>query len=201
MATLPAKLVIATRASRLALWQAEHVQERLQSLYPGCDVSLLTLSTRGDEILDRSLSKIGGKGLFVKELENALLDGRADLAVHSLKDVPMDLPAPFSLPVIMERDDPRDAFVSNDFDKLDDLPAGAVVGTSSLRRKAQLRHRNPDLVVKHLRENLDTRLSKLDKGDYAAIVLACAGLRRLGLEHRIKSALPVDLSLPSAGQG
>src|SRR5690606_37866670 len=148
MSEAPSRLVIATRASRLAMWQAEHVRDRLRALYPDCDISLLTLTTRGDQILDRSLSKVGGKGLFVKELETALLDGRADLAVHSLKDVPIDLHNPFALPVVMERDDPRDAFVSNDYSTVDALPAGAVVGTSSLRREAQLRQRYPELEVR-----------------------------------------------------
>lgn len=201
MSEAPAKLVIATRASRLALWQAEHVRDRLQTLYPQCQVSLLTMSTRGDQILDRSLSKVGGKGLFVKELETALLDGRADLAVHSLKDVPVDMQSPFALSVILERDDPRDAFVSNDYSSLDGLPAGSVVGTSSLRREAQIRQRYPQLQVQPLRGNLDTRLSKLDRGDYAAIILASAGLRRLGLEARIRSHLSPEQSLPAAGQG
>ncbi len=197
----PSRLVIATRASRLALWQAEHVQARLQALYPQCEVSLLKMTTRGDQILDRTLSKVGGKGLFVKELEMALLDGRADLAVHSLKDVPVDLKTPFSLPVIMERDDPRDAFVSTRFASLDDLPQGAVVGTSSLRREAQLRARYPGLEVRPLRGNLDTRLGKLDKGEYDAIILAAAGLRRLGLAERIRSLIEPAVSLPAAGQG
>lgn len=197
----PSRLVIATRASRLALWQAEHVQARLRALYPDCDVQLLKMTTRGDQILDRTLSKVGGKGLFVKELETALLDGRADLAVHSLKDVPMDLTTPFSLPVIMERDDPRDAFVSPLYASVDDLPAGAVVGTSSLRREAQLRALYPQLVVKPLRGNLDTRLGKLDRGEYDAIILAAAGLRRLDLVERIRSLLEPDVSLPAAGQG
>lgn len=201
MVAAPATLVIATRASRLALWQAEHVRDRLQVLYPQCQVSLLTLTTRGDQILDRTLSKIGGKGLFVKELETALLDGRADLAVHSLKDVPVDMQSPFALPVILERDDPRDAFVSNDYDSLDALPPGAIVGTSSLRRESQIRQRYPQLKVQALRGNLDTRLGKLDRGDYAAIILAAAGLRRLGLESRIRSHLSIEQSLPAAGQG
>ena len=199
--TITRKLVIATRASRLALWQAEHVQARLIELYPGMQVELLKLSTRGDEILDRSLSKVGGKGLFVKELENALLDGRADLAVHSLKDVPVDMQAPFELSTIMTRADCRDAFVSNDFATLADLPEGAVVGTSSLRREAQLRARFPHLKIEPLRGNLDTRLGKLDSGQYAAIILAVAGLERLGLAHRIRSHISVEDSLPAAGQG
>ncbi len=195
------KLVIATRASRLALWQAEHVQSRLQALYPGIVVDLLKLSTRGDEILDRSLSKVGGKGLFVKELEHALLDGRADLAVHSLKDVPVDMQAPFELSTILARADCRDAFVSNNFASLGDLPPGSVVGTSSLRREAQLRARFPHLKIQPLRGNLDTRLSKLDQGQYAAIILAVAGLQRLGLADRIRSPISVEDSLPAAGQG
>jgi hydroxymethylbilane synthase len=201
MAAGPTKLIIATRASRLALWQAEHVRDRLRVLYPGCEVSLLTMTTRGDQILDRSLSKIGGKGLFIKELETALLDGRADLAVHSLKDVPVDMGPPFALSVITERDDPRDAFVSNDYAELGALPAGAIVGTSSLRREAQIRERYPHLVVQGLRGNLDTRLGKLDRGDYAGIILAAAGLRRLGLASRIRSHLTAEQSLPAAGQG
>lgn len=195
------RLVIATRASRLALWQAEHVQRSLQGLYPKLEVDLLKLSTRGDEILDRSLSKVGGKGLFVKELENALLDGRADLAVHSLKDVPVDMPEPFKLAVILARADCRDALVSTRFETLDVLPQGAVVGTSSLRRESQLKARYPHLVIQPLRGNLDTRLSKLDSGQYDAIILAAAGLQRLGLAHRIRSFLSVDESLPAAGQG
>ena len=199
--SLPQRLVIATRASRLALWQAEHVRDRLRTLYPACAVELLTLTTRGDQILDRTLSKVGGKGLFVKELENALLDGRADLAVHSLKDVPVDLQAPFELCAVLDRADPRDAFVSNRYASLADLPAGAVVGTSSLRRESQIRARFPALVVKPLRGNLDTRLGKLDKGDYDAIVLAAAGLERLGMGERIRSLLDPADSLPAAGQG
>lgn len=201
MSDTPSKLVIATRASRLALWQAEHVRDRLQAVYPTCQVSLLTMTTRGDQILDRSLSKVGGKGLFVKELETALLDGRADLAVHSLKDVPVDMQSPFSLAIIMERDDPRDAFVSNEHPSLDALPDGAVVGTSSLRREAQIRERYPHLRIQALRGNLDTRLAKLDRGEYSAIILAAAGLKRLGLQDRIRAYLPVELSLPAAGQG
>jgi len=197
----PDRIVIATRKSRLALWQAEHVRDLLRGLYPDCRVELLALSTRGDEILDTSLAKIGGKGLFVKELELAMAEGRADLAVHSAKDVPMELPAGFALGAIMEREDPRDAFVSNKFATLDELPAGAVVGTSSLRREAQLRSRYPQLRVTSLRGNLDTRLSKLDRGDHDAIILAAAGLKRLGLGARIRSELTVEQSLPAAGQG
>jgi len=197
----PQRLVIATRASRLALWQAEHVRDRLRARYPACAVELLTLTTRGDQILDRTLSKVGGKGLFVKELEAALLDGRADLAVHSLKDVPVDLQAPFELCAILERADPRDAFVSTHHDALAELPPGAVVGTSSLRRESQIRERHPHLVVKPLRGNLDTRLAKLDRGEYDAIILAAAGLQRLGLQARIRSLLDPQDSLPAAGQG
>lgn len=197
----PPRLVIATRASRLALWQAEHVQARLRTLYPECEVSLLKMTTRGDQILDRTLSKVGGKGLFVKELETALLDGRADLAVHSLKDVPVELTTPFSLPIIMERDDPRDAFVSPRYASMQELPDGSVVGTSSLRRESQIRARYPKLVIKPLRGNLDTRLGKLDRGEYDAIILAAAGLRRLGLAERIRALLEPEISLPAAGQG
>jgi hydroxymethylbilane synthase len=199
--THPDRIVIATRQSRLALWQAEHVRDRLRGLYPHCLVELLALSTRGDEILDTSLAKIGGKGLFVKELELALAEGRADLAVHSAKDVPMELPDGFALGAILEREDPRDAFVSGKYDNLDALPAGAVVGTSSLRREAQLRSRYPQLRVASLRGNLDTRLAKLDRGDHDAIILAAAGLKRLGLGARIRSLLSVEQSLPAAGQG
>ncbi|MER1940810.1 hydroxymethylbilane synthase [Castellaniella sp. FW104-16D08] len=197
----PKKLVIATRASRLALWQARYVQARLLALYPQCQVELLEMTTRGDQILDRTLSKVGGKGLFIKELETALLDGRADLAVHSLKDVPVDMQQPFALAAVLERADPHDALVSNTVSSLGELAAGAVVGTSSLRREAQLRTRYPHLEVKPLRGNLDTRLAKLDRGDYSAIVLAAAGLQRLGLAERIRAILPADLSLPAAGQG
>lgn len=197
----PDKLVIATRASRLALWQAKHVQQRLLALYPGMQVELLEMTTKGDQILDKTLSKIGGKGLFIKELENALLDGRADIAVHSLKDVPVDLTLPFALTAILARSNPYDALVSNQFNSLAELPDGAVVGTSSLRREAQIRAKFPGLTVKPLRGNLDTRLAKLDRGDYAAIILAAAGLQRLGLSERIKSTLSIDQSLPPAGQG
>ncbi|CAJ0808189.1 MULTISPECIES: hydroxymethylbilane synthase [Ralstonia] len=200
-AQAPTKLVIASRESRLALWQAEYVRAALQKYYPACDVSILGMTTRGDQILDRSLAKVGGKGLFVKELEVALAEGRADLAVHSLKDVPMELPEGFMLPAILEREDPRDAFVSNDYADLAALPAGAVVGTSSLRREASLRARFPHLVIQPLRGNLDTRLGKLDRGDYAAIILAAAGLKRLGLAERIRSTIAPEESLPAAGQG
>lgn len=194
-------LRIATRQSPLALWQAEHVAEGLRRHHPGLQVELVAMTTRGDKLLDAPLAKVGGKGLFVKELENALLDGRADLAVHSLKDVPVDLPSEFELSTILERDDPRDAFVSNEYAGLDALPSGAVVGTSSLRRESQLRQRYPHLVVQPLRGNLDTRLSKLDRGDYAAIILAAVGLKRLGLGARIRAYLPIEHSLPAAGQG
>jgi hydroxymethylbilane synthase len=197
----PERIIIASRVSRLALWQAEHVRARLAALYPACRVEILGMSTRGDEILDRSLAKIGGKGLFVKELENALEDGRADIAVHSAKDVPMDLPAGFTLAAFLAREDPRDALVSNRYERLADLPAGSVVGTSSLRREAQLRSRFSGLDIQPLRGNLDTRLAKLDRGEYAAIVLAVAGLKRLGLGGRIRAMLEPEESLPAAGQG
>ncbi len=200
-ADAPATLTIASRESRLAMWQAEHVRDALRKLYPACDVKILGMTTRGDQILDRTLSKVGGKGLFVKELENALADGRADLAVHSLKDVPMALPEGFVLSTVMSREDPRDAFVSNDYASLDALPAGAIVGTSSLRREAMLRAHYPDLDVRPLRGNLDTRLAKLDRGDYAAIILAAAGLKRLGLGDRIRALIDVETSPPAAGQG
>jgi hydroxymethylbilane synthase len=193
------KLVIATRESRLALWQAEHVKGLLEQR--GHEVSLLGMTTRGDQILDRSLSKVGGKGLFVKELEVALEQGHADLAVHSLKDVPMDLPEGFALACVMEREDPRDAFVSNKFAALADLPQGAVVGTSSLRRVVLLRSLRPDLKIEPLRGNLDTRLRKLDDGNYDAIVLAAAGLKRLGLGERIRQVFEPEQMLPAAGQG
>lgn len=197
----PKKLIIASRESRLAMWQAEYVRDCLKKLYPECDVSILGMTTRGDQILDRTLSKVGGKGLFVKELEVALEKGEADLAVHSLKDVPMQLPEGFDLACIMEREDARDAFVSNDYASLGDLPPGSVVGTASLRREASLRSRYPHLEIRPLRGNLDTRLGKLDKGEYAAIILAAAGLKRLGLASRIRSLLDVADSLPAAGQG
>ena len=197
----PERIVIATRESRLALWQAEHVKARLEALYPACEVVLLGMTTRGDQILDRPLAKVGGKGLFVKELETALLDRRADIAVHSMKDVPMVMPEGFVLAAISARENPRDAFVSNTYAGLDDLPAGAVVGTSSLRREAVLRAKYPHLVIKSLRGNLDTRLKKLDAGEYDAIILAAAGLIRLGLEARIKAVLTPEQSLPAPGQG
>jgi hydroxymethylbilane synthase len=199
--TAPKRLVIASRESRLAMWQAEHIRTALQRLYPQCEVTILGMTTRGDQILDRALSAVGGKGLFIKELEVALLEGRADLAVHSLKDVPMDVADEFALAAVLAREDPRDAFVSQRYGALGDLPAGAVVGTSSLRRETQILARFPQLTVSPLRGNLDTRLSKLDRGDYAAIVLAAAGLKRLGLAERIRGLLAPDESLPAAGQG
>jgi hydroxymethylbilane synthase len=192
-------VVIATRESRLALWQAEHVKALLQSL--GAQVTLLGMTTQGDQILDRSLSKVGGKGLFVKELEVALDEGRADIAVHSLKDVPMDLPEGFELACVMEREDPRDAWVSSQYARLEDLPQGAVVGTSSLRRTVLLRALRPDLKIEPLRGNLDTRLRKLDEGLYAGIVLAAAGLKRLELTSRIRHIFETEQMLPAAGQG
>ena len=195
------KIVIASRESRLAMWQAEHIRARLQNMHPGLTVEILGMTTQGDQILDKTLSKIGGKGLFVKELEVALQEGRADLAVHSIKDVPMVLPEGFALAAICTREDPRDAFVSNRYRHLADLPDGAVVGTSSLRREAQLRARFPRLVIRPLRGNVQTRLAKLDNGDYDAIILAAAGLKRLGLAERIAALIEVDDSLPAAGQG
>lgn len=199
--TDPRRLVIATRESRLALWQAHHVRDRLRSLYPQCDVQLLGMTTTGDQILDRTLSEIGGKGLFTKELEVALADGRADLAVHSLKDVPMELPQGFELAAVLEREDPRDAFVSNHHASFEALPSGARVGTSSLRRGAQIAQLRPDLQILPLRGNLDTRLGKLDRGEYEAIILAAAGLKRLGLADRIRQVMPAATSLPAPGQG
>ena len=195
------RLVIATRKSALALWQAEHVKERLRALWPGLAVELLPLSTRGDELVDVSLVKAGGKGLFVKELESALADARASIAVHSMKDVPAELPPGFALGAILAREDPRDAFVSPRYPDLASLPAGAVVGTSSLRRQAQIAARYPSLEIRPMRGNVDTRLAKLERGEYAAIVLAAAGLKRLGLAARVRSYLEVEESLPAAGQG
>jgi len=197
----PERIVIATRESRLALWQAEHVRDRLQALYPASRVELLGMTTRGDQILDRPLAKVGGKGLFVKELEAALLDGRADLAVHSMKDVPMVLEQDFGLVAVSARENPLDAFVSNRHAAIEAIPPGGMVGTSSLRREAQLRARFPALRVASLRGNLDTRLRKLDEGHYDAIILAAAGLSRLGLAQRIRTVLPAEQSLPAAGQG
>ena len=197
----PKRLVIASRESRLAMWQALHVQDCLQKCYPDCDVQILGMTTRGDQILDKALSKVGGKGLFVKELETALEDGRADLAVHSLKDVPMVMPEGFDLSYVMAREDARDAFVSNDYASLEELPTGAIVGTSSLRRESVLRAKFPHLKIEPLRGNLDTRMGKLDQDEYQAIILAAAGLKRLGLESRIRAFLPYDPYTPAAGQG
>ena len=194
-------LIIASRESLLAMWQAEHIQSRLQALYPDLTVEILGMTTQGDQILDKTLSKIGGKGLFVKELEVALQERRADIAVHSLKDVPMMLPEGFKLAVITEREDARDAFVSNQYSSLADLPHGAVVGTSSLRREAQLRARFSHLQICPLRGNVQTRLRKLDEGEFDAIILATAGLKRLGLGERITTLLDPSESLPAAGQG
>src|SRR5574344_2803246 len=193
------ELIIATRESRLALWQAHHVQALLRA--QGLQGELLGMTTKGDQILDRTLSKVGGKGLFVKELEVALEEGRAHIAVHSLKDVPMDMPEGFALACVMEREDPRDAFVSPRYASLAELPQGAVVGTSSLRRQVLLQALRPDLRIEPLRGNLDTRLRKLDEGQYAAIVLAAAGLKRLGLHERIRTVLSPEDTLPAAGQG
>jgi len=194
-------LRIATRKSPLALWQSEHVAARLRAAHPALEVALVPMSTRGDEVLDRSLAAIGGKGLFLKELELAMQRGEADCAVHSLKDVPMELEPGFALPAILEREDPADAFVSNRFDDLDALPQGACVGTSSLRRQAQLRALRPDLELRDLRGNVGSRLGKLDGGDYDAIVLACAGLKRLGFDARIRARLDAPQWLPAPAQG
>ncbi len=196
-----APLRIATRKSPLALWQAEHVAARLRAAHPGVDVVLLPMSTKGDQILDRSLAAIGGKGLFIKELEIALEERRADLAVHSMKDVPADLPAQFTIGAILQRADPRDALVAPRAGTLEALPSGARVGTSSLRRRAQLLAARPDLRIEALRGNLNTRVRRLDEGSLDAIVLACAGLARLGWEQRIAARLPLEVSLPAVGQG
>jgi len=197
----PAKLIIASRESALAMWQAQHIQNRLQALYPDSTIEILGMTTTGDQILDTPLARIGGKGLFIKELEQALKDGRADLAVHSMKDVPMHLPEGFALAAIGKREDARDAFVSNDYSALEDLPAGSIVGTSSLRRQSQLQARFPDLKIESLRGNLQTRLRKLDEGQYAAIILAAAGLIRLGLVSRIAQYISAEHSIPAVGQG
>ena len=194
-------LKIATRQSPLALWQANYVKDRLQQLYPDLTIELVPMVTKGDVILDSPLAKIGGKGLFVKELENALLNKEADIAVHSMKDVPMQFPEGLGLAVICQREDPRDAFVSHSYRTFAELPQGAVVGTSSLRRQCQLKALRPDLDIRSLRGNVGTRLSKLDNGDYNAIILASAGLIRLGLADRIASFIDVEQSLPAAGQG
>jgi hydroxymethylbilane synthase len=198
---MPQRLVIATRQSALALWQAEHVRERLRAIYPACTIELLGLTTQGDRALNQPLADIGGKGLFIKELEQAIADGRADLAVHSLKDVPMEMPAGFTLAAIMAREDPRDAFVSTRYRSLAELPDASSVGTSSLRREAQLRERYPRLRVEPLRGNVNTRLHRLDQGNHAAIILAAAGLKRLGFADRIAALLDPADSLPAIGQG
>lgn len=194
-------LRIATRKSPLALWQANFVKDRLEALHPDLQVELVPMSTQGDKILDTPLAKVGGKGLFVKELETAMLEGRADIAVHSMKDVPVEFPDGLGLHTICEREDPRDAFVSNHFNQIDELPQGAVVGTSSLRRQCQLRAARPDLVIRDLRGNVNTRLAKLDAGEYDAIILAAAGLKRLEMVHRIAAFIEPEQSLPANGQG
>lgn len=194
-------LKIATRKSPLALWQANFVKDRLEALYPELQVELVPMSTQGDKILDTPLAKVGGKGLFVKELETAMLEGRADIAVHSMKDVPVEFPEGLGLHTICEREDPRDAFVSNRFGQIDELPQGAMVGTSSLRRQCQLRAARPDLVIRDLRGNVNTRLAKLDAGEYDAIILAAAGLKRLEMAHRITAFIEPEQSLPANGQG
>ncbi|MES2552457.1 MAG: hydroxymethylbilane synthase [Pseudomonadota bacterium] len=201
MIPIPKKLVIASRESALAMWQARYIQGVLQALYPDTTVEILGMTTTGDQILDSPLAKIGGKGLFVKELEQALADGRADLAVHSMKDVPMHLPEGFAMAAIGEREDPRDAFVSNAYTSFEELPEGSIVGTSSLRRQSQLQARLPHLKIESLRGNVQTRLRKLDEGQYAAIILAAAGLIRLGLGDRIAQLIPTVHSIPAVGQG
>jgi hydroxymethylbilane synthase len=197
----PKKLIIATRESALAMWQAKHIQACLQTLYPNCDVQILGMTTTGDQILDKPLARIGGKGLFVKELETALADGSADIAVHSMKDVPMNMPEGFALVATGERENPHDAFVSNDFDSLENLPQNSIVGTSSLRRQSQIQARFPHLKIESLRGNVQTRLRKLDEGQYAAIILAAAGLIRLELSSRIRSLISANDSIPAVGQG
>ena len=194
-------LRIATRKSPLALWQAEHVKARLMDAHAGLNVELVTFTTKGDKILDTPLAKIGGKGMFVKELETAILEGKADIAAHSIKDVPMEFPEGLGLAVICPREKPTDAFVSNHYKTLDELPQGAIVGTSSLRREAQLKAKRPDLQIKTLRGNVNTRLRKLDEGQYDAIILATAGLLRLEMADRIASEIPPEESLPAGGQG
>lgn len=198
---MSADIVIATRESPLALWQAYFVRDALQAAHPGIAVELLGMTSRGDQILDLPLAKVGGKGLFVKELENALLDERAHIAVHSMKDVPMEFPRGLQLGVICEREEPADAFVSNSYPSLSALPEGAVVGTSSLRRECQLREQRPDLDIRFLRGNVNTRLRKLDEGEYDAIILACAGLLRLNMAERIRERIAIEQSLPAGGQG
>lgn len=201
MSSTPHTLRIATRKSALALWQAEYVKERLESIHPELSVELLPMSSRGDKILDVPLAKVGGKGLFVKELETALLENKADIAVHSMKDVPMEFPEGLGLSVICEREDPRDAFVSNQYSRFEELPKGAIVGTSSLRRQCQLLAIRPDLEIKFLRGNVNTRLAKLDAGEYDAIILASAGLIRLKMSERISEYIAPELCLPAGGQG
>ena len=196
-----ADVIIATRESPLALWQAHFVRDTLVQTHPGLSVELLGMTSKGDQVLDVPLAKVGGKGLFVKELETALLDGRAHIAVHSMKDVPMEFPEGLELGVICEREEPTDAFVSNTFESLEELPPKAVVGTSSLRRECQLRELRPDLDIRFLRGNVNTRLRKLDEGEYDAIILACAGLIRLEMADRIRERIPVERSLPAGGQG
>lgn len=198
---MPQKITIATRESPLALWQAEYVANALREAHPALEVELLGMTSRGDQLLETPLSKVGGKGLFVKELETALLTKQADIAVHSMKDVPMEFPPGLCLGVICEREDPSDAFVSNHFSSLDEIPAGSVIGTSSLRRECQLRERRTDLEVRFLRGNVNTRLRKLDEGEYDAIILASAGLIRLGMGERIAQSIPIEHSLPAGGQG
>jgi hydroxymethylbilane synthase len=195
------RLVIATRRSRLALWQAEHVKARLAAAHAAASIELLPMTTSGDELADQRLDQAGGKGLFIKELEQAMLEGRADLAVHSMKDVPAELPAGFTLAAITEREDPRDALVSGTYGGFIEMPPGSAVGTSSLRRAAQIAERFPALQIRLLRGNVETRLAKLDRGEYDAIVLAAAGLVRLGLDARIRARLEIDLSVPAPGQG
>jgi len=194
-------LRIATRQSPLALWQAEHVKRRLQEAHAGLEVELITMKTQGDKILDTPLAKIGGKGLFVKELEQGMLEGRADIAVHSIKDVPMEFPEGLYLSTILEREEPCDAFVSNKYNNIDELPKGSIVGTSSLRRRCQLLDKRADLEIKDLRGNVNTRLAKLDNGDFDAIILACAGLIRLEMADRIRQSISSEFMLPAVGQG
>lgn len=194
-------ITIASRESPLAIWQAEYIKSKINMLYPDIKIKIKGFKTQGDNLLDQSLATIGGKGLFIKELEEALLEKKADIAVHSMKDLPMDIPDEFQLIAITERSDPRDAFVSNDFDSLAEMPKGSIVGTSSLRRQSQIKAKYPNLIIEPLRGNLQTRLNKLDKKQYGAIILAAAGLLRLGLEKRIKAYLGTEISIPSAGQG
>jgi len=194
-------ITIASRESPLAIWQAEHIKSKINQLHPDIKINIKGFKTQGDILLNQSLATIGGKGLFIKELEHALLAKKADLAVHSMKDLPMDIPDEFQLTAITERGDPRDAFISNNFNSLDDMPKGTIVGTSSLRRQSQIKATRPDLIIEPLRGNLQTRLKKLDEGQYSAIILAAAGLIRLGLEDRIKKYLETEISIPAVGQG